>query len=47
METVSYSDARDNLNAMIEEYRRHPFKGASKSEPLGSNLFGWLSRRIG
>lgn len=36
----------DRLNALIEECRRHPFKGTGKPEPLGGNLSGWWSRRI-
>jgi toxin YoeB len=35
------------LNALIEECRRHPFRGTGKPEPLGGNLKGWWSRRIG
>jgi len=31
---------------LIEECRRHPFKGTGKPEPLGGNLSGWWSRRI-
>ncbi len=34
------------LIALIEECRRHPFKGTGKPEPLGGNLSGWWSRRI-
>ena len=34
------------LNALIEECRRHPFRGTGKPEPLGGNLSGWWSRRI-
>ena len=34
------------LNTLIEESRRHPFKGTGKPEPLGGNLTGWWSRRI-
>ena len=34
------------LNTLIEECRRHPFKGTGKPEPLGGNLAGWWSRRI-
>ena len=34
------------LNTLIEECRRHPFKGTGKPEPLGGNLSGWWSRRI-
>lgn len=37
----------DKLNGLIEECRRHPFKGTGKPEPLGGNLSGWWSRRIG
>jgi toxin YoeB len=36
----------DKINALIEECRRHPFKGTGKPEPLGGNLSGWWSRRI-
>lgn len=34
------------LMGLIEECRRHPFKGTGKPEPLGGNLSGWWSRRI-
>lgn len=34
------------LNALIDECRRHPFRGTGKPEPLGGNLSGWWSRRI-
>lgn len=34
------------LNGLIEECRRHPFRGTGKPEPLGGNLSGWWSRRI-
>jgi toxin YoeB len=34
------------LNALIEECRRHPFKGTGKPEPLSGSLAGWWSRRI-
>jgi toxin YoeB len=34
------------LNGLIEECRRHPFKGTGKPEPLSGNLKGWWSRRI-
>lgn len=37
----------DKINTLIEECRRHPFKGTGKPEPLGGNLSGWWSRRIG
>jgi len=36
----------EKLNALLEECRRHPFKGTGKPEPLGGNLSGWWSRRI-
>lgn len=35
----------EKLNGLIEECRRHPFKGTGKPEPLGGNLSGWWSRR--
>ena len=34
------------LNGLIEECRRHPFKGTGKPEPLRGELGGWWSRRI-
>ncbi len=34
------------INGLLEECRRHPFKGTGKPEPLGGNLSGWWSRRI-
>lgn len=34
------------LVTLIEECRRHPFKGTGKPEPLCGNLSGWWSRRI-
>ena len=34
------------VNTLIEECRRHPFRGTGKPEPLGGNLSGWWSRRI-
>ena len=34
------------LNTLIQECRRHPFKGTGKPEPLGGNLSGWWSRRM-
>ena len=50
---AEYQDVRelddrlfDKLNVLIEECRRHPFKGTGKPEPLGGNLSGWWSRRI-
>lgn len=36
----------ERINVLIEECRRHPFKGTGKPEPLGGNLSGWWSRRI-
>ncbi len=36
----------DKINALIEECRRHPFKGTGKPEPLGDNLSVWWLRRI-
>lgn len=36
----------EKLNTLLEECRRHPFKGTGKPEPLGGNLAGWWSRRI-
>jgi toxin YoeB len=37
----------ERINALIEECRRDPFRGTGKPEPLGGNLSGWWSRRIG
>ncbi len=34
------------INGLVEECRRHPFKGTGKLEPLSGNLSGWWSRRI-
>ena len=34
------------VNALVEECRRHPFKGTGRPEPLGGNLSGWWSRRV-
>ena len=34
------------LNALIEECRRHPFRGTGKPEPLSGRLTDWWSRRI-
>jgi toxin YoeB len=34
------------LNALIEECKRHPFRGTGKPEPLKNNLKGFWSRRI-
>jgi len=34
------------INELIEECRRHPFKGTGKPEPLKENLRGLWSRRI-
>lgn len=36
----------ERLNELIEECRRHPFKGRGKPEPLKQDLKGWWSRRI-
>ncbi|PCG13791.1 MAG: Txe/YoeB family addiction module toxin [Sphingomonas sp.] len=36
----------EKINGLVEECRRHPFKGTGKPEPLGGNLSGWWSRRI-
>jgi toxin YoeB len=34
------------INKLIEECRRHPFKGSGKPEPLRGELAGLWSRRI-
>lgn len=34
------------INELIEETRRHPFRGRGKPEPLKGDLSGWWSRRI-
>ena len=36
----------DEINNLIEECRRNPFKGTGKPEPLKGNLTGFWSRRI-
>jgi len=36
----------DRVNTLIEECRRHPFKGTGKPEPLRGQLKGWWARRI-
>lgn len=36
----------ERVNALIEECKRHPFKGTGKPEPLKGDLAGWWSRRI-
>ncbi len=36
----------DEINNLIEECRRDPFKGTGKPEPLKGNLTGYWSRRI-
>lgn len=36
----------DKLHTLIEECRRHPFKGTGRPEPPGGRLSGWWSRRI-
>jgi toxin YoeB len=35
-----------NINALLEECRRDPFRGTGKPEPLVGNLSGFWSRRI-
>ncbi len=37
---------RDNINALIDDTRRHPYTGLGKPEPLKRNLRGFWSRRI-
>lgn len=41
-------DARvlENIDGLIEECRRDPFRGTGKPEPLKRDLSGWWSRRI-
>ena len=36
----------ERIQLLIEECRRHPFKGIGKPEPLRGQLKGWWSRRI-
>ncbi|NCN85815.1 MAG: Txe/YoeB family addiction module toxin [Sphingomonadales bacterium] len=36
----------NRINTLIEECRRHPFKGTGKPEPLRGQLKGWWARRI-
>jgi toxin YoeB len=36
----------DEINGLIEEIRRDPFKGTGKPEPLKGDLTGFWSRRI-
>ena len=36
----------DNINDLIRDIRRDPFKGLGKPEPLKHSLAGWWSRRI-
>ena len=36
----------DEINGLIEECRRDPFKGTGKPEPLKGNFTGLWSRRI-
>jgi toxin YoeB len=36
----------ERINALVEEARRHPFKGTGKPEPLRNALSGYWSRRI-
>ncbi|WP_375285904.1 Txe/YoeB family addiction module toxin [Sphingomonas sp.] len=35
------------INELIRDCMRDPFRGLGKPEPLGGNLSGWWSRRIG
>ena len=35
-----------NVNDLIKDIRRDPFKGLGKPEPLKFHLKGWWSRRI-
>ena len=39
-------DVLQRLNLLIEDCRRHLFKGLGKPEPLKGDLQGWWSRRI-
>lgn len=39
-------DIRTNINALINEIQRTPFKGTGKPEALRGNWQGWWSRRI-
>jgi len=34
------------INELLKECRRHPFKGTGKPEPLKADLTGFWSRRI-
>ena len=36
----------ERIQSLIEDCRRHPFKGTGKPEPLRGQLKGWWSRRI-
>lgn len=36
----------DEINGLIDECRRDPFKGTGKPEPLSGDLTGFWSRRI-
>ncbi|MCG1042750.1 Txe/YoeB family addiction module toxin [Mycetohabitans sp. B8] len=36
----------EEINGLIEEISRHPFKGTGKPEPLKGDLTGFWSRRI-
>jgi toxin YoeB len=36
----------DQINGLLEECQRHPFKGTGKPEPLRGDLTGYWSRRI-
>lgn len=37
---------RDQINELIKQCKRTPFKGTGKPEPLKGDLAGWWSRRI-
>jgi toxin YoeB len=36
----------NQINSLIDECRRDPFRGTGKPEPLSGNLTGYWSRRI-
>jgi toxin YoeB len=42
----SDSKVLQNINDLIRDTRRNPFKGLGKPEPLKHSLAGWWSRRI-
>jgi len=37
----------ERINTLLKEIARDPFRGTGKPEPLGQNMSGWWSRRIG